>query len=1065
MAEITKELGRISVTRGEYEASITYYKDNIVQYKRGSYQVVSESPIIGVPPTNDKNVVNPGWTLFAGTLDAQDVVNQIKEQEVKSIQAVAAREAEILAKSDAAAVSFNNTGTSFSGTNVQNVLEETDGKLSKLESEVIYDVTANNDGATFSSLSALLSSENLSTLIPTSVRHGGMSIRFVQSSDNKYVQYFLAKGEWSASEDDWEKMNLEDEVGMINNEVFGVKGNATFGYYLNSENSPVPSNDYCITDYIDAPSNRDIRVYFGTNSLIAYLCCLDSNDALVFTRILNQSSGGISLTLPDSVTKFRFTFQKDYSARVTSQGVDIYTAVITKSSLSDNIDNVKKSISDLRDAGYLYAGVAIPSSTPNDNEKVFYIASTEGTYANFNDIVLDENEVVILRKISDTWNKDYLAIKKSPSFTTDNLMNTMFNELFITPSIQWDSLYVQVISIDSNTWRFRFLKDNLASEYRVKDISKSDISETIYSIDNEIFFSINPASLLSTSTIDAHIELAKNPIYSPACATVYYNTAVSEVIDSLKITVNGREGNLTEGYYLDSSNTLVPSNDYAVSDYIAIPAGNFQVYYSDNLKLTGKYLCFVDDNETFIQYINLNVAGGIAVTIPANATKFRFTFVKDYTNARATYLSVPFYTPVFPIKSLDEKIGDTVTAIEEVNAIVDNVNKKIDGHTGNAEAGFYLNSIGGLTANEDWIVSDYIEVSSLSLSVYYSNQNEPGHYLVSYNSEGTIVDIKNLNGGYGALAVTLSSGATKIRCSFKKSFTNAMIMVNDVVIYRPDITLHSIIDQSKSYTDAQIAAQKVTSADPLMFTLIDDDFTNVTMCDKLALLCEELGIRCTFALIPDYTTDQFTPSLNPAKLAKIQDYQERGFSFAMHPNHNLFYMSDTPGTLEECEKCLVRTKQFFIDSKILGAEKILVWPGTSDTRNEEMLVPMSKRHVEIAIHAGTYGGQYYNTARQFKDTRYQLRRMPIDFGLYTKSQMKANIDTFVANGKGLMIFNCHVWQYVNDESTVDETTPSWANFSEVLTYVANKGIQFVNMNEVIYRKIEPEYMPQLQLDV
>ena len=108
MAEITKELGRIPVSRGDYQATIEYYKDNIVQYKRSSYQVVSESPIIGVPPTNDKNVVNPGWTLFAGTLDAQDVVNQIKEQETKSIQAVADREAEILAKSDASEISYTD---------------------------------------------------------------------------------------------------------------------------------------------------------------------------------------------------------------------------------------------------------------------------------------------------------------------------------------------------------------------------------------------------------------------------------------------------------------------------------------------------------------------------------------------------------------------------------------------------------------------------------------------------------------------------------------------------------------------------------------------------------------------------------------------------------------------------------------------------------------------------------------------------------------------------------------------------------------------------------------------
>ena len=43
----------------------------------------------------------------------------------------------------------------------------------------IYDVSAHNNGVTFSSLSELLSDENLSALIPTEVRCGGMTIRFI----------------------------------------------------------------------------------------------------------------------------------------------------------------------------------------------------------------------------------------------------------------------------------------------------------------------------------------------------------------------------------------------------------------------------------------------------------------------------------------------------------------------------------------------------------------------------------------------------------------------------------------------------------------------------------------------------------------------------------------------------------------------------------------------------------------------------------------------------------------------------------------------------------------------
>ena len=66
--------------------------------------------------------------------------------------------------------------------------------------------------AQYADLSAALAA------IPTDYQKGGMSIKFVQSSDNKYVQYFLTKNEWSASEADWEKINLEEEVSQLGQE-------------------------------------------------------------------------------------------------------------------------------------------------------------------------------------------------------------------------------------------------------------------------------------------------------------------------------------------------------------------------------------------------------------------------------------------------------------------------------------------------------------------------------------------------------------------------------------------------------------------------------------------------------------------------------------------------------------------------------------------------------------------------------------------------------------------------------------------------------------------------------
>lgn len=75
--------------------------------------------------------------------------------------------------------------------------------------------------ATYPDLSAALNSDNNGG-VPQSLQKSGMSVKFVHSSDNKYVQYFLTKGEWSANEADWEKMNLEEEVSQLGQKVDGI---------------------------------------------------------------------------------------------------------------------------------------------------------------------------------------------------------------------------------------------------------------------------------------------------------------------------------------------------------------------------------------------------------------------------------------------------------------------------------------------------------------------------------------------------------------------------------------------------------------------------------------------------------------------------------------------------------------------------------------------------------------------------------------------------------------------------------------------------------------------------
>ena len=57
-------------------------------------------------------------------------------------------------------------------------------------------------------------------------------------------------------------------------------------------------------------------------------------------------------------------------------------------------------------ANYQYAGIATPATNPGTpDQNVFYLASTAGTYVNFGNIVLAENEVAIL-KYNGNWTKE-----------------------------------------------------------------------------------------------------------------------------------------------------------------------------------------------------------------------------------------------------------------------------------------------------------------------------------------------------------------------------------------------------------------------------------------------------------------------------------------------------------------------------------------------------------------------------------------------------------------------------------------------------------------------------------
>ena len=182
------------------------------------------------------------------------------------------------------------------------------------EQAIIFDVSAHNNDVVFESLQALLSSSDLNTLIPASVRQGGMTIRFIQgseqSSDNMYVQYRLMSDEWSATKSNWQGVDEEPTAGSDNliksggvynntyridnlekaiqkeNNLFDFYGDTEFLHtWIETDGVTRYADDYNTTDYLFVKgaskfiSNTYIRRILFYNESQSVIQCINNGSA------------------------------------------------------------------------------------------------------------------------------------------------------------------------------------------------------------------------------------------------------------------------------------------------------------------------------------------------------------------------------------------------------------------------------------------------------------------------------------------------------------------------------------------------------------------------------------------------------------------------------------------------------------------------------------------------------------------------------------------------------------------------------------------------------------------
>ena len=170
--------------------------------------------------------------------------------------------------------------------------------------------------AKYADLAAALGTDGAN--IPNDLRKGGMAVKFVQSSDNKYVQYRLMTQNFSSTESDWQGVDEEpvaDSKNLVESGGVATKiktiNEYTSGVYEDVNAISVLYGNKIILEHLSLEKGREYRFNLK----------IENNDSTTTTRIrFYYSNSGvetdiINTTIAAGVSEWSRTaiFAQDYS--------------------------------------------------------------------------------------------------------------------------------------------------------------------------------------------------------------------------------------------------------------------------------------------------------------------------------------------------------------------------------------------------------------------------------------------------------------------------------------------------------------------------------------------------------------------------------------------------------------------------------------------------------------------------------------------------------------------------------------------------------------------------------
>ena len=545
----------------------------------------------------------------------------------------------------------------------------------KSQIEEVFDITVYNNNTKYADLAAALGVDGAN--IPATLRRGGMSVKFVQSSDNNYVQARCIANEFTTDVAKWQCVDEEPRGGSRNliesNAVYEVETstNKKIGgiVYEETKNTSILS-PHAFGNVITI-SLIDAGVYVGD------IVDLDiqTDNTITYNLYYTKAEGrtGIAGLLTGNNTIENYIIPSDatglqiYITEGATNNKDVTLSVLAhKGSIDKRIEDIESNVSEM--------SLKNPSITiikiQNFNNETIWRKYYDGTYNpdvsgtriffNFPYLRYINSQINIIATTNHNFAVKLLDKNKN------TLYDTGFNDnILLSPTLinSFEVSFVQIIARKKDNGATNIenlLLETLSCNFVIIDTSMTsikDFSTTLFAYINKKAGIAKPRGIISI----AHQGGRFNNIEGfKTCAENGFNAAETDIaLTSDNVPVCFHDASFT---------------DYISGDTITIANVTYEQLQTYTLDAQGNKISSFDDvlricklNGLIIVIDHLNFGDDSKLTLLVN-------IVHKYGMTGKTYYRTSFTDQVNIIKALDANANFVLSAVDLSSNIINMAN-------------------------------------------------------------------------------------------------------------------------------------------------------------------------------------------------------------------------------------------------------------------------------------------------------------------------------------------------------------------------------------------------------